>query len=57
MMYSPVLQRHIAIARVRPQLASRGSRVNVEITVDHQNTTVGADVVRLPFFNPERKTA
>jgi aminomethyltransferase len=57
MMYSPVLQRHIAIARVRPQLASRGSRVNVEITVDHQNTTVAAEVGRLPFYNPERKTA
>ncbi len=57
MMYSPILQRHIALARVRPQLAARGSQVNVEITVDHENQTVAAEVVRLPFFNPERKTA
>ena len=33
-MYSPVLQRHIGMARVRPSLAKPGSRVHVEI--DHQ---------------------
>ncbi len=57
LMYSPVLQRHIGIARVRPPLAKPGSRLNAEITINHQYTTVGADVARLPLFNPERKTA
>jgi aminomethyltransferase len=57
LMYSPVLQRHIAIARVRPDLASPGSRVNLEITIDHRYRTVAADVARLPLFNPTRKTA
>jgi aminomethyltransferase len=57
LMYSPVLQRHIAIARVRPDLAAPGGRVDLELTIDHQYRTVAAEVARLPLFNPERKTA
>jgi aminomethyltransferase len=57
LMYSPVLQRHIAMARVRPDLAAVGSRVNLELTINHQYKTVAADVARMPLFNPERKTA
>jgi aminomethyltransferase len=57
LMYSPVLQRHIALARVRPDLGAVGSRVNVEITINHQYQTVAAEVAKLPLFNPQRKTA
>ena len=57
LMYSPVLQRHIAMARVRPDLAKPGTRVNLELTINHQYETVAAEVTRLPFFNPPRKTA
>lgn len=57
LMYSPVLQRHIAIARVRPDLATAGTRVHLELTIDHEYRTVAADVAKLPLFNPERKTA
>ena len=57
LMYSPMLQRHIAMARVRPDLAKTGSRVNLELTINHQYETVSAHVTRLPFFNPPRKTA
>ena len=57
LMYSPVLQRHIAMARVQPRLAAPGSRVNVELTINHHYETVAADVARLPLFNPTRKTA
>ena len=56
-MYSPMLQRHIAIARVRPDLAKTGSKVNLEFTVDHHYEQVAAHVARLPLYNPERKTA
>ena len=59
--YSPVLQRHIGIARVRPDLAPArtpappcawSSRCN------HRTTTVEATHdARLPLFNPPRKTA
>ncbi len=57
LMYSPVLQRHIGMARVRPEMATTGSRVNVEVTINHEYRTVGAEVARLPLFNPKRKTA
>jgi len=57
LMYSPALQRHIAMARLRPDLASPGSRVNLELTINHHYETVAADVARLPLFNPTRKTA
>ena len=56
-MYSPMLQRHIAIARVRPDLAKLGTKVNLEFTVDHHYEQVAAHVARLPLYNPERKTA
>jgi aminomethyltransferase len=56
-MYSPVLQRHIAIARVRPDLAEAGTPVKLEFTVDHRYEQVAAQVARLPLFNPERRTA
>ena len=56
-MYSPILQRHIALARVRPDLAKVGNRVFLEFTVDHHYQKVAAHVARLPLYNPERKTA
>lgn len=56
-MYSPVLQRHIGIARVKPKHAKPGTRVNLEVTVNHQYETVGADVARTPLYDPARKTA
>jgi aminomethyltransferase len=56
-MYSPVLQRHVGIARVKPELAKAGNRVNLELAINHHNTTVAAQTARLPLFNPERKTA
>jgi aminomethyltransferase len=56
-MYSPALQRHIAIARVRPELAQPGTPVKLEFTVNHRYEQVAAQVARLPLFNPERRTA
>ncbi len=57
LMYSPVLQRHIAIARVRPELATIGTTVQLELTINHDHASVAAQVSPLPAFNPERKTA
>ena len=56
-MYSPVLQRHIALARVRPDLAQVGRKVNLEFTINHRYVQVGAHVARNPMFAPARKTA
>jgi aminomethyltransferase len=56
-MYSPQLQRHIALARVRPDVATPGTHVNVEFTINHRYVQIGAEVTRNPMFNPARKTA
>jgi aminomethyltransferase len=56
-MYSPVLQRHIGLARVRPSLAAPGTPVRLETSLLHYNTTVAAVTTSLPHFNPARKTA
>lgn len=55
--YSPVLQRHIGLARVEPAWAEAGTYVRMEIVVDHHTTRVGARTATLPLFNPPRKTA
>ncbi|MEP7088956.1 MAG: aminomethyltransferase family protein [Nocardioidaceae bacterium] len=55
--YSPVLQRHIGLARVRPDLAAPGSEVHLELTLSHRTTTVLARTARLPLFDPPRRTA
>ena len=57
MMYSPVLQKHIAIALVRPDRAALGGTVHVEQTIQHEYTSCPATVTALPHFNPARKTA
>jgi aminomethyltransferase len=55
--YSAMLQRHIGIARLRPEHAKLGSKVDLEVTIDHRYDMVEAEVVRMPFYNPPRKTA
>lgn len=53
--YSPVLQRHIGIARVRPDLASAGTDLRLELAIAHHNTTVRVITSPMPFFDPPRK--
>jgi aminomethyltransferase len=55
-MYSPMLQRHIALARVPLDMAP-GSRVKLEAGVRHRYEYFDADVAKLPLFNPPRRTA
>jgi aminomethyltransferase len=56
-MYSPMLQRHIALARVPLALSAPGSRVKLELPVAHRYEYFDAQVTRLPLFNPPRRTA
>jgi aminomethyltransferase len=56
-LYSPVLQRHVGIARVPVAAAQPGTRVNLEIPISHRYVHVAARTSRLPHFNPQRKTA
>ena len=55
-MYSPMLQRQIALARV-PLAMPAGARLKLEVPVNHRYVYVDAEVGRLPLFNPERRTA
>lgn len=54
--YSPVLQEHVGIARIRPEFAGPGRSVGLEVTIDHRYDMVEARVAKLPFYNPPRKT-
>ena len=56
-MYSPMLQRHIALARVRPALAAPGSTVRLEIDVNHRYEYVDRADGPTPALQPSRKTA
>lgn len=55
--YSPVLQEHIGLARLRPEQAEMGRRVGLEVTIDHRYEVVDSYVTKLPFYNPPRKMA
>jgi aminomethyltransferase len=57
LMYSPQLQRHIALARVPLTHATPGSRVRLEFPVSHRYEYFDATVARLPLFDPPRRTA
>jgi len=57
LMYSPMLQRHIALARVPLDRSAPGSTVKLELPVNHRYEYFDAAVARLPLYNPERRTA
>jgi aminomethyltransferase len=57
LMYSPMLQRHIALARVPLDRTKSGSRVKLELPVNHRYEYFDAAVTRLPLYNPDRRTA
>jgi len=57
LMYSPMLQRHIALARVPLDRTTPGSRVKLELAVSHRYEYVDASVAKLPLFDPPRRTA
>jgi len=56
-MYSPMLQRHIALARVPLDRQAPGSRVKLEAGVRHRYEYFDAEVTPLPLFNPQRRTS
>jgi glycine cleavage system T protein (aminomethyltransferase) len=53
--WSPILKKYIAIGTVETNYAKIGNTLQIEMTVEYQRKKVLADVVKLPFFNPERK--
>jgi glycine cleavage system aminomethyltransferase T len=55
--WSPTLKKMIALATVASDAAALGSRLRMELTVDHRREQVGVTVAKLPFFDPPRKRA
>jgi aminomethyltransferase len=54
--WSPLLKKMIALASVDTPYSNPGMKLQMEITIEARRQTVTATVVKLPFFNPERKT-
>jgi aminomethyltransferase len=53
--WSPILKKYIALAHLRAPYFETGTYVNMEVTVEHERRQARAQVVKTPFFNPERK--
>jgi aminomethyltransferase len=55
--WSPVLKKMIALASVETAHSRLADHLQLEITIESIRQKVSAKVVKLPFFNPPRKTA
>jgi aminomethyltransferase len=55
--WSPLLKRYLALAHLRAPHFAPGTRVSIEVTVEHERKRADALVRKLPFFDPERKRA
>jgi len=53
--WSPLLKKNLALATIKSEHATPGTRVRFEVTVEYERRTARATVVETPFFNPERK--
>ena len=53
--WSPILKRYIALAHLKSDYSQNGTELEFEIKVEHFKKTTKAEVVKTPFFNPERK--
>lgn len=53
--WSPLLKKYIVLAHLRSAWARPGTRLDMEVTVEHRRKRAEAQVVKKPFFNPERK--
>ncbi|MGE3163952.1 MAG: aminomethyltransferase family protein [Planctomycetota bacterium] len=55
--WSPLLKKNLALASVKRPYDRLGTRLAIEFTVEYERHTVTAEVVRTPFFDPDRKKA
>ena len=55
--WSPILKKVVALASVRADHSSLGTRIDFEWTVEGRRHRTPARVVELPFFDPSRKTS
>jgi aminomethyltransferase len=55
--WSPILKKMIALASIETDHAMLGTKLQMELTIEAMRKKVGAKIVKMPFFNPARKTA
>ncbi|MBV9574686.1 MAG: aminomethyltransferase family protein [Acidobacteriales bacterium] len=55
--WAPVLKKMIALGSVETSHSAIGAKLQVEITIEAVRQKVTGTVVKMPFFNPPRKTA
>ena len=55
--WSPLLKKYLALAHVRAPNFAPGTRLEIEVTVEHQRRLANARVRGLPFYDPPRKKA
>ena len=53
--WSPLLKKYLAIASIRDGHEAKGTKLQIEHTVEYERRKVTATVAQLPFFDPERK--
>ena len=53
--WSPVLKKYIALAHVQRPHYELGTRLAMEVTVEHQRRHAPGTVVKLPFYEPDWK--
>jgi aminomethyltransferase len=53
--WSPILKKYLAIGSVRPGSEAKGTKLQIEHTVEYERRKVTATVAPLPFYDPERK--
>ncbi len=53
--WSPLLKKYIALAHLQKPYFEPGTKVRLEITVEHHRQHAPARVVKLPFYEPEWK--
>ncbi|MBV9180932.1 MAG: hypothetical protein JO356_06435 [Acidobacteria bacterium] len=55
--WSPVLKKMISLASIETELATPGTKLQLEFTIEAVRHRSAATIAKLPFFNPARKTA
>lgn len=56
-LFSSILKKPIAIAKLPNDLSAKGTEVDLEIPIIRKPKNVLARVTRMPFYNPSRKTS
>ncbi len=55
--WSPLLKKYIALAHLEASAASPGTKLEIELTVEHRRKRAASTVAELPFFDLPRKRA